>query len=143
MHFFCVYNNGVLGSLTLIRLTQIRITRKPTRIFELAMALLTWFDTDEVDEFARALARDLIGRLPPLDADKKATPERLRNTHDAILSRASAFARTHKINWYKKAHLGNTLKWELRGAGYDQEFADAMTYDVLVAITPARQKASR
>lgn len=107
------------------------------------MAILTWFDTNEVDEFARALAQDLLGRLPPQQPDtgKKATPERLRNTRDAILSRTAAFARTHKINWYKKAHLGNTFKWELRGAGYDQQFIDAMTYDVLVAITPVKRKA--
>lgn len=115
-------------------------TRKPTRIFELAMAILTWFDTDEVDEFARALAQDLIGRLPPLDTGKKTTPERMRNTRDAILSRASAFARTHKINWFKKAHLGNTFKWALHDAGYDQQFVDAMTHDVLVTITPVRRK---
>ena len=107
------------------------------------MAILTWFDTKEVDEFARALAQDLIGRLPPQQPDnsKRATPERLRNTRDAILSRTAAFARTHNINWYKKAHLGNTFKWELRGAGYDQQFVDAITYDVLVAITPVKHKA--
>ena len=107
------------------------------------MAILTWFDTNEVDEFARALAQDLIGRLPALDLGnaKKTTPERLRNTREAILSRTAAFARTHNVNWYKKAHLGNTFKWELRGAGYEQQFIDAMTYDVLVAITPVKRKA--
>ena len=105
------------------------------------MALLSWFDTKEVDEFARALAQDLIGRLPPQsDIEQKVPPERLRNTRIAILERTSAFARKHSINWYKKAHLGNTFKWELRGAGYDQQFIDAITYDVLVVITPARQK---
>ncbi len=104
------------------------------------MALLTWFDTHEVDEFARALAQDLIGRLPPVDPGRKATPERLRNTRDAILSRASAFARMRKVNWFKKAHLGNTFKWALLDAGYDQQFVDAMTHDVVVAITPIRQK---
>lgn len=107
------------------------------------MAILTWFDTNEVDEFARALAQDLIGRLPSaqFETGNKITPERLKNTREAILSRTSAFARTHRINWYKKAHLGNTFKWELRGAGYDQQFIDAITYDVLVAITPVKRKA--
>ncbi len=107
------------------------------------MAILPWFDTNDVDQFARALAQDLIGRMPvsQLDAGKKMTPERLRNTREAILSRTTAFARNHKINWYKKAHLGNTFKWELRGAGYQQQFIDAMTYDVLMAITPVRRKA--
>lgn len=106
------------------------------------MATLSWFNTKEVDAFARELAKDLIGRLPPSSAgsNKTITPERFRNTREAIISRTGAFARTHKINWYKKAHLGNTFKWELRGAGYDQQFIDAMTYDVLVAVTPVRRK---
>lgn len=106
------------------------------------MAILNWFDTAEVDEFSRALAQDLIGRLPPPSSGvgKRTTPERLQNTRDAIISRTKAFVRMHKINWYKKAHLGNTFKWELRDAGYDQQFVDAMTYDVLLAITPVRQK---
>lgn len=104
------------------------------------MALLNWFNTAEVDEFARALAQDLIGRFPP-PPDRKSTPERMRNAHEAISARAAAFARNHKTNWYKKAHLGNTFKWMLHDAGYDQEFVDAMTHDLLVAITPARKKA--
>jgi hypothetical protein len=106
------------------------------------MAMVNWLDTGEVDEFARALATDLIGRLPPATdgSSRKSNPERLRNTREAIVSRAAAFARNHKVNWYKKAHLGNTFKWELRSAGYDAEFIDAMTYDVLVAVTPAKQK---
>lgn len=106
------------------------------------MAILNWFNTSEVEEFARALAQDLIGRMPPPSnsAGKRTTPERLRNTREAIISRTAAFARTHKINWYKKANLGNTFKWELRDAGYDEQFVDAMTYDVLLAITPVRRK---
>lgn len=107
------------------------------------MAAISWFDTKEVDEFARDLAKDLIGRMPvsSRNSGNKFTPDRLRNTRDAIVSRAAAFARKHKVNWYKKAHLGNTFKWELRSAGYDQHFIDAMTYDVLVAVTPAKPKA--
>ena len=105
------------------------------------MAILNWLDTVVVDEFARALAKDVIGRVPPQpDSAKRGTPDRLRNMREAIVARASAFGRTHSINWYKKAHLGNTFKWELRGAGYDQEFVDAITYDVLVAITPGKRK---
>ena len=29
------------------------------------MFLSNWFNTEEVDAFARALAQDLLGRLPP------------------------------------------------------------------------------
>lgn len=104
------------------------------------MAIFSWFDTGEVDEFARALAQDLAGRFPPPPRDRKITPQAMRNIHEAIVARAAAFARNHKLNWYKKAHLGNTFKWALHDSGYDSEFVDAMTHDLLVAITPVRQK---
>jgi hypothetical protein len=103
------------------------------------MAILSWFDTNEVDQFAHALAQDIIGRMPPANGGKKVTPERLQNTRNAIIARTAAFARTHKINWYKKAHLGNTFKWALRDAGYDQGFVDAITYDVLMALSPVKK----
>ena len=106
------------------------------------MATISWFNTKEVDEFARALAQDLIGRLPPPTAgtNKKFTPERMNNTSDALQARAVAFARTQKLNWYKKAHLANTFKWALREAGYDNKFVDSWTYDLTVFVS-LKQKA--
>ena len=101
------------------------------------MVIIRWFNTKEVDEFARALALDLIGRLPPPMAgtNKKFTPERLNNTRDALQARAVAFARTQRLNWYKKAHLANTFKWALREAGYDDKFVNAWTYDVMIFVS--------
>lgn len=106
------------------------------------MSAISWFDTKEVDDFARALAQDLIGRLPPPTAgsNKKFTPERLNNTRVALQARAVAFARAQKLNWYKKAHLANIFKWELREAGYDAKFVDAWTYDLMVFVS-LKQKA--
>lgn len=104
------------------------------------MALFSWLETGEVDEFARSLAQDLKGRFPPPRDGLPTNPDRMRSTHQAIVARASAFARDRRINWYKKAHLGNTFKWELLDAGYDRSFVDLMTHDLLVAITPVREK---
>src|SRR5258708_6738430 len=69
------------------------------------MAILQWFDTEEIDEFARSIAAELVKRAPPagLDAHDEKTSKRLRNTHHAVFSRAEQFARTHKLNIYKKA----------------------------------------
>lgn len=105
------------------------------------MGLFNWFNTSEVDEFAKAIAKDLVGRLPPVNSggSKKVTPERVNNAREAVLARANAFARNHKINWYRKAHLGNTFKWELLNAGCDQEFADTWTYDLMVAISSRKR----
>jgi hypothetical protein len=99
-----------------------------------------WFDTREADTFAMAIAEDLMGRISINvdDSGKKATPERVSNAHQAIVSRASAFARVHKLNWYKKAHLGNIFRWALLEKGYDKEFVDTWTHNLLVAVSVSR-----
>jgi hypothetical protein len=101
------------------------------------MPLFGWFDTKETDDFAQAIADDLTGRIPASVGDnrKQITPDRLRNAHDAIIARASAFARDHKLNWYKKARLGNTFRWTLLDKGYDKDFVDTWTHNVLVAVS--------
>lgn len=105
------------------------------------MVMMSWFNTRDVDEFARALAQDLIGRLPPpkTESGKKYTQERVNNTRSALQARSVAFARTLKLNWYKKAHLANTFKWELREAGYDEKFVDVWTYDLMVSVTTKKK----
>ena len=101
------------------------------------MGIFGWFDTKEADAFAKAIADDLAGRIPVVtdESRKKLTPDRLSNAHEAIIARASAFGRTHKLNWYKKAHLGNTFRWQLLEMGYDKAFVDTVTHNLLVAIS--------
>ena len=101
-----------------------------------SMFLSNWFNTEEVDAFARALAQDLLGRLPPSATvgGKSISPSRLNSTREAVQSRASAFSRRYRMSWYKKAHLANTFKWVLREAGCDTSFVDAWTYDVMLHI---------
>lgn len=101
------------------------------------MPLFGWFDTKESDEFATAIADDLAGRIPVSGGGgrKQITPDRLRSAHDAIIARAGAFARSHKLNWYKKARLGNTFRWALLDKGYERDFVDTWTHNVLIAVS--------
>ena len=105
------------------------------------MGLFQWFDTREVDEFVQSIATELVKRVPPdrLESTSRKAAERLRNTHDAIFARAGKFARTHPLNLYKKARLGNQFRWTLKGAGYPPEFVEAWTYELvtLVALNTA------
>ena len=107
------------------------------------MPIFGWFNTQEADTFAKAIADDLMGRLPTSfegGGGKQVTPERVHNAHQAITSRASAFAKTHGLNWYTKAHLGNTFRWVLLEQGYDKEFVDTWTHNLMVAVTVSRTK---
>jgi hypothetical protein len=101
------------------------------------MALFDWFDTREGDSLAREIVSELIKRVPPstLPAKDKKTATRLRNTHDAVFARAGKFARTHKLNVYKKARFANQFKWALKDAGYPQEFIESWTYELATVVT--------
>lgn len=105
------------------------------------MAILNWFDTKVGDELAREIVVELIKRVPPstLPAKDKKMATKLRNTHDAVFARAGKFARTHKLNVYKKARFANQIHWALKDAGYPPEFIEAWTYELttLVAVASA------
>jgi hypothetical protein len=107
--------------------------------------MLGWFDVSKVDAFADAAVADLVKRVPPatMASPGKNTAQRLKSTGDAIFQRAEAFAREQPLNLYKKAHLGNRVKWALREAGYSTEFADALSYELVTVVTIAagRKKA--
>ena len=83
------------------------------------MALLGWFDTKEVDVFAQWVVEELRGRLAPatLDRPDRKMGDRVHRMTEAISDRARDFANKHKPNLYKRAHLGNRVKWGLKEAG--------------------------
>ena len=106
-----------------------------------------WFDCTEVNAFADGVVGDLAKRVPPsaIENPAKKTAERLYRTNDMIFTRAESFARTARLNLYKKAHLGNRVKWALKEAGYPEDFIEALTYELVKVVTLAsrvRQKAA-
>jgi hypothetical protein len=103
------------------------------------MPIFRWFATTEVDELVRAITVELVKRVPPtpLPVSDKKMAIRLRNTHDAVFARAGKFARTHKLNIYKKARFGNQFRWALKDAGYPPEFIDSWTYEIVTLVTLA------
>jgi hypothetical protein len=101
------------------------------------MKIWQWFDSGEVDALASTIAAELVQRVPPtqLEARDRKAALKLRGAHDAVFSRAASFARTHKLNLYKKARLGNQFRWALKEAGYPGEFIEAWTYELVELVT--------
>jgi len=94
-----------------------------------------WFDTKEVDAFTQWAVSELSKRMPPetLDkADRKAA-DRLSRMNDAISERARELA--PRLNLYKRARLGNRVKWAMKEAGYPDKFIDTFTYELLTLLT--------
>jgi hypothetical protein len=98
-----------------------------------------WLDFKDLDAFADGLVADLVKRSPPagMKMPAKQAAERLRRVQDVIFSRAEAFARDKKPGFYRKARLGNRVRWALREAGYTPEFADILSEELVAVITVA------
>jgi hypothetical protein len=94
----------------------------------------------QVDEFAKALARELVQQCPPEPAAAggggrpSGTPKKLVATLEEICRKALAFKEQHKLGIYKKARLGNTFRWELTTLGYEKAFAEDVTQRLIVYI---------
>jgi hypothetical protein len=104
----------------------------------------SWFDTKEVDAFAQWVIDELLKRLSP---DSLERPERDRKMGDrvhrmteAISDRAREMARAHQFNFYKRARLGNRVKWALKEAGYPDEFVTAFTTELITLVTVAGRR---
>ncbi len=82
-----------------------------------------WFNTSEAEQFGTVLAKFYVGKLP-LDADKSGKKEFVAKK---MAEQVSEFKLEHKLNFYKKAQLGNAFKWTLKEAGYSDEEINQLT----------------
>jgi len=103
--------------------------------------MLAWFDTKEVDRFAEQLVGEVTRRMPvaTIGTPAKKSRERISRMTDVLSDQVRAFARSHRLNVYKRARLGNRVKWALKDAGYPETFVDAFTYELITLLAVARR----
>jgi hypothetical protein len=108
------------------------------------MGLWQWFDVKEVDGFADSIVAELRERYPPSGVELPARKaiDRLRKSFGRMFARIDDFARASSLNLYKKARLGNRVKWALKDAGYPEEFVEAFTRELVTHVALARRKPS-
>ena len=101
---------------------------------------ISWLDTTQVDAFAQEVLDDLKKRVPPatlpIDYGRK-TGERLHRLTEVMSSRMRSFAAAQRPNFYKRARLGNRVKWGMKEAGYPDAFVEAFTYEIVTLVTLA------
>lgn len=104
------------------------------------MILLDWFRTRDVDEFADALVADVRRRFPPTGIEARGSKhaERIHKIHGALMSQIEGFAKGTPLSLYRKARLGNRVKWALKDAGYPDRFVDAFVHELLETTVTAR-----
>jgi hypothetical protein len=102
--------------------------------------MIGWFDTREVDAFAAAIVAEVAARFPPekLDLPDKKALDRIKRMSESISGRVRDFASGKRLNFYKRARLGNQVKWAMKEAGYSDAFTDAFTYELVTLVSVVR-----
>ncbi len=89
---------------------------------------LAWFDAAAAQDFGKSLAKSFIDRLSPAEkASSKKFEGKAKEALAKMAQQIATFRSSSKLNFYKKAKLGNAFKWALREAGYDQAYTDELT----------------
>jgi len=90
--------------------------------------MLNWFDAKEARAFGESLAVFFAERIQVnSDLKEKKFTAKAQQVLTKMAQQTEQFKRTHKLNVFKKAQLGNAFKWKLRDAGYDQTYVDELT----------------
>ena len=100
------------------------------------MAIKNIFDTQELEQFAVALAADFGRRFPPA-SEARTDPGAQRQMKiilDGLAARAVRYRTQHKLGLYKKAKLANVFKWKLKELGYSPEFVDRATKEIATRL---------
>ena len=99
--------------------------------------ILDWFKAKEAVLFAEEIVREINLLFPPEQQKGKAIPTKIyQKKFGSLIIRTRTFASKHKLNIYKKAKLLNTIKWEMREAGHEDEIID----NVILFLTPLLNK---
>jgi len=98
--------------------------------------IFEWFKSKDIDDFADALVAEVRQRFPPtgVELPAKKGAERLAKIHQALFARVTAFARGNRLNLYRKARLGNRVKWGLIDGGYPDQFVDAFVHELITTV---------
>lgn len=91
--------------------------------------LLNWFDADEAKQFGVSLAHSYLEKSASALSRKKekAIEKKQEEILGSLVQQIVQFKREHKLNIYKKAHVGNSFKWTLKEAGVDPDYVDQLT----------------
>ena len=103
------------------------------------------FDATEAQEFGKSLAVKFSTAYPMIDqkketasGNKKGLRSKVLDKQEKVLVRMTSevrqFGKAHSLNFIKKAKLANAFKWNLLDMGYEKEFVELLTKEVILAL---------
>ncbi len=90
--------------------------------------MINWFDARAAAQFGVTLAQAVTAKIPlDTSADEKKFSRKASELLTTMDGQIANFKRTHPLNLYKKAKLGNAFKWKLLDAGYRPAYVEELT----------------
>jgi len=90
--------------------------------------VFSWFDAKAAKDFGTTMAQFFTAQMP-LTAGL--TEKQFASKAKFVLKKMDAqvldFKQQNKLNTYKTAQMGNTFKWTLKDAGYNEAYIDQLT----------------
>ena len=94
-----------------------------------------WLSAKDAIAQGQEIAQLVRGLLEKAEARGFVRTEgKVREKFDRLVERAVAAARSRRFNMLQKAKFANALKWDLREAGYPDEFIDDFVTALLVRM---------
>jgi hypothetical protein len=94
--------------------------------------IFSWFDATDAEKFGEFLADFFMQRVPLATSKEKNKSFRQRaEILSKLFTQLEKFKKEKKLNFYKKAKLGNAFKWKLKEAGYESDFVDQLTHALI------------
>jgi hypothetical protein len=109
------------------------------------MSLLDSLSFKAEKTFARGLVEQLTKELPPTLMEKKRkvlSVNKVTRLLERTYQTVGEYQSKHQTGFVKRALIANTFKWELKNAGYPDDFVDMATEGLVVEISNVK-KASK
>lgn len=98
-----------------------------------------FFRNDELDLFARSLAKDLNARIPPKSLDERISNPKfeatLANAFHNVFLKVKNYRRDRDLGLLKKARLSKVFQDELVALGYGKDFVKEVTLALAEQLT--------
>lgn len=89
-----------------------------------------------IEQFGKAMVDELVKQFPPDKTQKKqrTAEKKLTRVLERVHRRARKFHDEEKLGFMGKSRLGNSFRWALEDAGYDEEIVKLATESLLVYL---------
>lgn len=96
----------------------------------------SWFSTASASEFGTRIAQHYACELRLINSEtnKSKREKKHKKLLANIMAQTKDFNAANKLNIYKKAKLGNAIKWTLKDLGYDEKIIDSLLKGIFIEL---------